>query len=105
MEQETLDAPHATFDPLAHGLWSRVLDNGRVDHGLWLRTCAEGGFVGTCRICGDYVRPSHPAEVGTRTDYEYACRSTTCGQTYLSVGGRTLTRSSRRAERPGAAAF
>jgi hypothetical protein len=106
MDQETLvdGIPQGTFDPLAHSLWTRFVDNGRIEHGAWLRACAEGGFVGTCRLCGSYLRPRHPEQHGTRTDYEAVCVSASCEHIVLCVGGRTLARSSQRSERPGAKA-
>jgi hypothetical protein len=99
-DQETLGEERNGFDPLAHGLWKRFVDNGCVVHGAWLRACAEGSFVGTCRICCDYLAPRHPHEARAgRYDYEYQCRNVQCGQIYNAPGGRMFVRSSRSSER------
>jgi hypothetical protein len=100
VEQETLDSPQATHNPLDHSLWKRFVDNGQVVHSAWLRACAEGGaYVGTCRECGGYLKPRHPETVGRRTDYEATCVS--CSHGVLAPDGKTLHRSARRNERPG----
>jgi hypothetical protein len=98
-EQETLHDERDAFDPLAHSLWNRFVDNAMVVHQAWLRACAEGGSVGTCRLCGAYLKPSYPDQVGQRHDYEAACVS--CGHIVVAPGGRVLARSARLHERPG----
>lgn len=74
-QQETL-TPEPVFNPMDHGLWRRFVDaEGRIVEAAWLRACAAGEFVGTCRRCGDYLIPARPDHVsGSRTDYEATCR-------------------------------
>ena len=113
--QETLPGTgHTPFNPLDHGLYRHLVDaEGFIIHTLWMRACAEGLFVGTCRRCGDYLIPARPDEVtNQRTDYEAACRRRLtvqvvdgvrrldgCGWVLTAVGGRTFARSSRWSER------
>ena len=111
-DQETLPVQNA-FNPAVHGLWKRFVDDGRINHGAWLRACAEGTWVGTCRRCGDYLVPLQPAERGRgHWEYEAACRTPAvlstvdgvrrasgCGKTICAPGGRTLHRSSLLSER------
>jgi hypothetical protein len=97
-EQETLDERNG-MDPFIHSLWKRFVDNGCVVHGAWLRACAENSYVGTCRICGDYLIPRHPYAVRAGYDYEYQCRNVQCGHIYNAPGGRSFARSSRSSER------
>lgn len=111
-DQETLiSQPH--HNPLNHGLWARYVDGDTINHAAWLRACAEGGYVGTCRRCGDYLKPRYPNEVSDRrTDYEAHCRRETtativdgkrvvdgCGWECNASDGRILHRSSRTSER------
>lgn len=116
-DQETLPGTgRIPFDPLDHGLYRHLVDSdGVIVHGAWLRACAAGEFVGTCRQCGDYLIPARPDEVTSqRIDYEAACRRRQtitvvdgvrrldgCGWRLIAAGGRTFTRSSRRSERRG----
>ena len=104
----------STFDALEHGLWARFTDGDRINHGAWLRVRAEGGFVGTCRRCGDYLVPLAPYEhTDDRVDYEAHCRREIvatmvggkrqvegCEWTLSAPGGRMLRRSSRHDEMP-----
>jgi hypothetical protein len=62
-----------------------------IDHGSWLRARAEGGFVGTCRRCGDYLVPRIPDEHGGRIDYEADCRNEACRYTIMAPGGRVFS--------------
>lgn len=94
----TGDGP--AFDPAQHGLWQRFVDGDQVAHGAWLRACAEHTFVGTCRVCGDYLTPAYPEQLDGRTDYEARCRSERCGHTVVAPGGRLLRRSSRHSQMP-----
>lgn len=125
MEQETLpgvgpdEAPAANhrpaFDALLHGLWQRVKDaDGTINEAAWLRACAEHGFVGTCRVCGSYLVPMHPEQIGGRKDFEAHCSSwpavnatvngvrtvTGCGQVFNAPNGRRCERSMRWSEQP-----
>jgi hypothetical protein len=98
-DQETL-TERTSFNPLDHGLWARYHDHGEILHGAWMRACAEGSFVGTCRHCGDYLIPLRPHQVnGKRTDYEAHCHASTCGAIMLAPCGRVLAYSSRASER------
>lgn len=72
------------------GLFRRVVANGEIVHNEWMRVRAEGGFVGTCRTCGDYLIPAAPDEHTGRIDYQADCRSDTCRATLLSPGGRVM---------------
>jgi hypothetical protein len=100
-DQETLPVQTAAFNPAVHGLWKRFVDEHHINHGAWLRACAEGAWVGTCRHCGDYLIPRQPQQIGERWDYEAHCRSpvreshvdgrrvvTGCGQILCAPGGR-----------------
>lgn len=94
------DGPALVHNPLASGLYRSVVPRGdEVDHGRWMRACAEGSFVGECRHCGGYLRPRHPEEHGGRTEYEATC--VTCSAGVLAPNARTLRRSSRHTEQPG----
>lgn len=122
-DQETLPgvAPNAqtahapTFDALQHGLWARVKDvDGTVNEAAWLRAYAMHEFVGTCRICGSYLVPLRPEQIGNRKDFEAHCihwptivatvdgvRAVTgCGWALNAPGGRRCERSSRWSEQP-----
>lgn len=46
--QDAIDG--IAFNALAEGLFAHYVGDGRIDHARWLRTHAEGGFVGTCRL-------------------------------------------------------
>lgn len=107
------DAP--PFDALQHGLWSRFKNvDGPINEAVWLRACAEHGFVGTCRMCGSYLVPLHPEQAGKRKDFEAHCSrwpaivqtidgvrtQTGCGWVLNAPNGRTLKRSSRWSEQP-----
>lgn len=123
MDQETLpgvapdaQTPHkAVFDGLQHGLWQRFkAGDGTVNEAAWLRACAEHGFVGTCRVCGAYLVPLHPEQVGKRKDFEAHCSRwptivstvdnvrtvTGCGWILNAPNGRRCERSSRWSEQP-----
>lgn len=80
----------ARFNPADHGLFRAVHNGTEIIHAVWQRTCAEGGFVGSCRRCGGFLAPQRPQE---RTpgvfDYEAAC---TAGHTVCAPGGRILPR-------------
>jgi hypothetical protein len=94
--------PLFEVDPTQHGLWSRVVEAGRISHPVWLRAVAEGGFVGTCRRCGSYLRPLPADDRGNGLfDYEAQCEnrhSSTvadgvrtvagCGAVMVAPGGR-----------------
>ncbi len=99
-QQSLPPTEQARIDPLTQGLWSRLTNGFYIDHSAWMRACAEGHHVGTCRRCGDYLVPRHPDQVGNRTDYEANCRVEACGWTLNAPGGRILTRSSRHNEMP-----
>lgn len=105
--QETLTGDTPAFDPSQHGIWDRFVDAGDViNHAAWLRACAEGGFVGTCRACGDFLLPQPPDERDGRHDYTAVCRSGNdgpgkgCGHEVNAPGGRRLRRSSRHLQMP-----
>jgi len=110
--QETLDSGHTKIiDPADHGLWNSVVDNGTtVNHHAWMRACATGASVGTCRVCGALLEPCRPDDLGHgRIDYEAQCRNRSvwtrgavagCGQIINAPGGRVLVRSARRSEQP-----
>lgn len=101
------------FDPLDHRLYRGLVDaEGVIVHAAWMRACAAGEFVGTCRRCGDYLVPSRPVEINQRTDYEATCRNRMtssvingvrhvagCGWVLVAPGGRVFGRSSRTSER------
>lgn len=119
-DQETLTdetrQTSTTFNPAIHGLWKRFVENGTIRHGEWLRACAAGEFVGTCRHCGDYLIPAHPLQVGQRWDYEAQCRSKAtssivdgarhvsgCGHVMAAPGGRLKKPKRQRSTRTGGA--
>ena len=89
-------------NPLSCGLYRTIAPiDDQVDHGRWMRACAEGGFVGQCRLCGGYLRPLRPHEVtGHRTDYEAQCINSACEHSVLAPGGRTQRRSAQHSEAP-----
>lgn len=110
-QQQTLtgDVPHDA------GIWRRLVGGaGQIDHAAWMRACAEGSFVGTCRQCGDYLIPERPRDITDgRTDYEARCRNehhaqgrgatrtvTGCGWTTTAPGGRIQRRSNLASARP-----
>ena len=98
-EQETL-TERTAFNPLDHGLWARYKTGNQVDHAAWMRACAEGSWVGTCRLCGDYLIPVRPHQANAkRTDYEAHCRAEACGWILNAPGGRIVHYSSRAQER------
>lgn len=106
--------PRSTFDALDHGLWARFAEGDRIDHAAWLRAGAEGGFVGSCRRCGDYLTPLYPDDRGKeRFDYEAHCRRHIvvtyvdgkrhvegCGAEVNAPGGRLLRKSGQHNEMP-----
>jgi hypothetical protein len=92
--QETL----TPFDPTAEGLYDRYVRGDYIDHAAWLRACAAGELVGTCRWCGDQLAPRPAEEVSKIWWYEADCR--TCTKIYAAPGGRILKRSSRHTEQP-----
>ncbi|MET8908368.1 hypothetical protein [Micromonospora sp. NPDC004551] len=99
--QETL--PGTAQPARDRGLWARFVDaDGLIIHSLWMRACAEQTYVGTCRRCGDHLRPERPMQVtATRQDYEARCVRPigTCGWTCNAPGGRVFRGSSRDRER------
>lgn len=111
-EQETL-TERTVFNPLDHGLWARYRSGNQIDHAAWMRACADGSWVGTCRRCGDYLLPLRPYQINAkRTDYEAHCRREVvvrlidgvrtvegCGWILNAPSGRALTYSSRASER------
>lgn len=86
-------------NPRNHGLYRRFLDgNGNIEHGQWLRACAEGQPVGTCRRCGSTLIPRRPDQINDkRTDYEADCHNEACARVFNAPGGRVKRPDSRRA--------
>lgn len=83
-------------EPAAAGLWRRFVEDGAINHGQWMRACAEGGFVGECP-CGDYLMPRRPEQVGSRrVDYSAVCRSGGCDKEVCAPGGRLRIRTTTR---------
>lgn len=82
------------------GLFRAVVQDGQIVHGAWLHKRAEGGFVGTCPRCHDYLVPLRPQEIAGRTDYEANCRDQACGYSLCAPGGRVLRTSARASARP-----
>lgn len=101
------------FNPDAHGLWRSMVKNGHIDDMKWKEAVSTGGFVGTCRRCGDYMIPGKPVEVNGRTDYEARCRNMAgskarrggqvvdvpCDYVMNAPGGRTYAGTTRGASR------
>lgn len=87
--QQTLDGR----PPADAGLWRTYVTDGNIDHHAWMRACSQAGWVGTCRRCGDYLRPERPDDRGAgRTDYLARCRDPACGYELVAPGGRINTR-------------
>lgn len=72
------------------GLWRRYVAAGEVLHAAWLHARSAGEWVGTCRLCGDYLIPLPPDEHAGRIDYEAACRNRQCRYVLLAPGGRVM---------------
>lgn len=86
--------------PSQGGIARHLVHDDEIDHGRWLRACAEGTLVGECRTCGGYLRPLPPAEISRdRFDYEAECIA--CGKSINAPRGRVLRRSGRHSEMPG----
>lgn len=100
-EQETLfggeprGEGRPPFNPADHGLWARYVDgDGSVNHAAWLRARATREHVGTCRECGNPLRPEAPYDAGGgRTAYEATCVS--CARPVLAPAGK-VRRSARK---------
>jgi hypothetical protein len=122
-DQATLFAPDpkSRFNPEAEGVWSQFIE----DDGLHLkltacrRARAEGSFVGTCRLCGGYLRllpsddPGPDDDMSTVAEwYVLHCsdgRAPTtgdmipgggCGHEYVAPDGKVLQRSARHSRMP-----
>lgn len=104
------------FNPASHGVWrSLVRADGRIDHEKWMMAISNGQFVGTCRMCGDYLIPARPEDHAGRRDYEATCRNTSigkamrgnaqvdiaCAYTVVAVNGRTFSGTTRAKARKG----
>lgn len=94
------DEPAALIhNPLDSGFYRHLVTFDEVNHGQWMRACAEAAAVGECRICGAHLNPRYPDQRSSgRFDYEATCAN--CGQTYTAPGGRVLRRSSAHGEAP-----
>lgn len=79
-------------------LFRFLVYNDEIQHGRWLRVCAEGSMAGQCRACGGDLRPEEPFEHERRFDYEASCIA--CGHTVLAPGGRVLPGSGRHSQAP-----
>lgn len=75
--------------------------NDEIQHGRWLRACAEGTFVGQCRYrsCDGDLRPEDPVEHERRFDY-YEASCSACGHVVAAPDGRVLPGSSLHSEFP-----
>lgn len=83
-------------DPVVHSLWIAYVEGRRINHDAWVRAIHEREFVGTCRMCGDYLQPLPPRKLSPgRVDYEACCRNAECGWEVCAPGGR-LASSGRR---------
>lgn len=88
-----------------------------IDHFAWMRQCAEGGYIGTCRRCGAYLFPRRPIEHNGVFDYEGYCRrpaestfdaltgvrmTSGCGWEFCAPRGKVMLSSSSRSARRAA---
>jgi hypothetical protein len=89
------------------GIFEHLRSGHHVDHNKWLRACAERGFVGMCRECGNHLKPETPTQGGALglTWYQTVCvgcgKQTAAPAAHHEPGGRFLARSSRWSQMPG----
>lgn len=62
-----------------------------IDHHAWMRACAEGAFIGTCRRCGAYLLPRRPREHDGAFEYEGYCRRASESMYNALTGVRTVS--------------
>lgn len=81
--------PLVTGNEHRGGLWSKVLD---ADHNVvaaaWRHASDTHQHVGTCRRCGQQLRPGRPYDVGQVTWYPAECVSTVCDYETAAHGPR-----------------
>lgn len=89
-------------DPLAAGLWQRVVLGGAVNPAGWAQAEESAEVIGTCRRadCGGYLVVDSPLPYGPTALAWYCARCLKCGHEVASPGGRLLRRSGRWSERP-----
>lgn len=70
------------------GIWSRFLTAGVVDDAAWRHARETLQHVGTCRRCGDALRPETPYTVGPLVWYPAVCTSASCDHEMAAHGPR-----------------
>lgn len=89
-------------DPLAAGLYGRVVLGGEINPVMWAQADDSAQIVGTCRDndCDGYLVVDPPKEYGPTPLTWFEARCLKCGHQVAAPGGRLLRRSSRWTERP-----
>jgi hypothetical protein len=71
--------------PLYHdrrvaGFWAtvRIGATVEIDDAEWKNAIARDELVGTCRACGNYLRPGAPYQVGRTWWYPATCTAEAC---------------------------
>lgn len=84
-EQQTL-----MHDPNHAGLWPsvRIGSTVDVDDVAWRAARDTHQFVGTCRVCGNLLRPGRPYAVGRVLWYPATCIADACGNEIAAHGPR-----------------
>lgn len=85
MEQQAL-----MHDPSHAGLWPsvRIGHSTDVDDAAWRAAHDTHQFVGTCRACGNLLRPGRPYAVGPVLWYPATCIAEACGSELAGHGPR-----------------
>ncbi len=79
------------FDWRRAGLFGKLVQHGSIRSDEWRRAVADGSFVGTCRVCGGFLRPDAPQADESRTSVEwYTAACVLCGHEYAAPNGNTL---------------
>lgn len=104
-EQETLHNGDPVWNPHAHGLWKRFIENGDspfIDQGAINRARSGLEVVGTCRDCGGdiLVLPTQdPMKSGSHCAWtDFVCQD--CGKETAAPDTKRLKRSSLHSHMP-----
>lgn len=72
------------------GIWTRYLTAGYIDDAAWRHARETRQHVGTCKRCGQPLRPGRPYRVGPVTWYPAECISTVCDYETAAHGPRPV---------------
>lgn len=83
--------------PLYHdrrvaGFWAavRIGNTVEIDGDAWTAALKNGDLVGTCRECGDYLRPGQPYNIGPVNWYPATCARPGCSYEVAGHGPRPI---------------